>query len=159
RRRIVTGLFLGLMVLLGYALQLGLLGLKADSAYGLLVRRVTSWHFTSYFSFAAGIPDLRTLFSGYLSNIGTCLHCQVHPPGVTFFYWLVLRAVSIVPVEWQHGLAVSIWANLGSNPATQSLKYSLTDTQTLGAVAGGTLVLFLAAAIVVPLFGLASLLG
>src|SRR5205823_3092843 len=65
RKRTLGRLFLGLMVLMGYGLQVSLLGLKADNAYGLLLQRIASRHFTSYFSFAADAPDLDTLFGGY----------------------------------------------------------------------------------------------
>jgi hypothetical protein len=157
--RALKVLFLSFLVLLGYAWQLALLGFKSDNPYGLIVQRVSSRHFTSYFSFAAGAPDLSTLFTGYLASTGFCLHCQGHPPGASFFYWLVLKAASLVPAAWQHSIATKFWSSMTSDSRMQAVKDSLTDEQTIGALAAGTLLLLLAAAVVAPLFGIARLLG
>ena len=50
-----------------------------------------------YFAYAAESPDLNTIFTNYLSTTGYCLHCAGHPPGASFFFWLVVQAVSFLP--------------------------------------------------------------
>ena len=155
----VIGAFFALMIVLGVTLQMGLLGLKANNANALLFQRITSRHFTSYFSFGADTPSLQPLFSGYLHSITNCLHCQGHPPGPSFFYWVDAQVVSLLPEDWRHNLAASVWSSLGDDPRVISLKLSLNDTLTVSAYAGGLAMLLAASAIVVPLFGLARRLG
>ena len=161
RNGLIGVLFLLAMIILGYGLQLSMLGLKSDSANRLLVERVTNRVFTGYFTLAAGSPSIDTFFSAYPTVFGSglCPHCSDHPPGPGLFYWLSIQGAADLPTSIQHNLANSIWRLLGDSPGTAQLRASLGDTQILGAFMGGTLVLLLAAATVLPLFALARLLA
>ena len=95
-----TAAVLGLLVVGSYGLQLGLLGLKAENPQQLLIERVTSRVFTSYFTLAASPgTHLDTFFHEYpgVFNTKLCPHCHAHPPGPGLFYWLGLQAAPSRP--------------------------------------------------------------
>jgi hypothetical protein len=155
----VKALFLALLVLLGFGFQLSLMGFKSANPVGLLVERVAHRHVTSYFAFASRVTNPDFLFRNYLAASRTCLHCQGHPPGPSVFYWLDLRLVSMLPERWQHNLATFTWQMAGTSTRIASVRTGLNDSQTTAAILGGCLMLILASAVVVPLFGIARLLG
>jgi hypothetical protein len=159
--RAVQFLFLVLMVFLGYALQLGLLGLKSDNPNRLLVERVTNRVFTGYFNLAASARSADALLSGYPNVFATrvCPHCHDHPPGPALYYWLNIQAAESLPADTRRNLAATTWRLLGESPGTTRMQQVGTDAQILGAFWGGSLILVLASLIVVPLFGLARILG
>ncbi|MFL5731660.1 MAG: hypothetical protein ACJ78Q_00550 [Chloroflexia bacterium] len=158
---VVVALYLVVMIVLGYALQMGLLGLKAANAQQLLVERETNRVFSGYFNLAASTNDASTFFSRYPAVFDTkiCPHCHDHPPGPGLYYWLNIRAAELLPADWRNTAANWTWDLLGTETSMAQLRPSLTDAQILGALSGGTLLLLLSAAVVVPLFGLARLLG
>ena len=166
--RTVVAVYLVLMVLLGWGLQLGLLGLKAGNPNQLLVERVTNRTFGGYFNHAASASTIDAFFSGYpdVFNTKICPHCHDHPPGPSLYYWLNIQAASSLPRDWQHNLANATWNLLGNDETTYFggslplpvMRNTLTNAQILGAFTGGTFVLVLASMVVLPLFGLARLL-
>ena len=169
-RRIATGpgarwgtaLALAGLVVGGYGLQVSLLGLKAANPQQLLVERVTSRVFTSYFTLAASPgTNFHTFFRDYPAVFPTrlCPHCREHPPGPALTYWLVIRAAEALPPAWQSGLGGAAWSLVGSSPSLAALSPPLTDAQLLAALVGGNGVLLLTALLVMPLYGLARRLG
>jgi hypothetical protein len=162
RARVGRALVLALLVLSSYGLQIALLGLKDAKPQRHLVVRVTKRVFTSYFTLAAApTTHLSTFFRDYpaVFNTKLCPHCHEHPPGPALFYWLVLRGSASLPAPLQHDLGAATRRLVGDSPALAALQPPLTDAQFVGAVAGGNLVLLLAATLVLPLYGLARLLA
>jgi hypothetical protein len=160
-RATICALYSLLLIVLGYALQLGLLGLKAASPNQLLVERETNRVFSGYFNLAASAPSIDTVLSGYPAVFATkiCPHCHDHPPGPALYYWLNIHAADLLPADLRHDLAAATRDLLGVAPSMAQLNSALTDAQILGAFAGGTLLLLLSAAVVIPLFGLARRVG
>ncbi|HEX6606944.1 MAG TPA: hypothetical protein VF276_08530, partial [Chloroflexia bacterium] len=162
RAGVGRALVLVLLVLSSYGLQVGLLGLKDANPQRLLVERVTNRVFTSYFTLAAApTTHLSTFFRDYpaVFNTKLCPHCHEHPPGPALFYWVILRGIASLPESLQHDLGAAARRLVGDSPALAALQPPLTDAQLVGAVAGGNLVLLLAATLVLPLYGLARLLA
>ena len=153
--------FLVVLVLLGYGLELGLLGLKAENPNQLLVDRVTNRVFTGYFNLAASATSADAFFSHYPDVFSTkiCPHCHDHPPGPALFYWGSIKAAEALPAGAQRRIATAIWKLLGDSPTMAALRTTVTDGQAIGAFLGGSLVLLLASMLVLPLFGLARLVG
>ena len=159
--RTIKATFLVGMIALGFAFQMSLLGLKAENPSALLFQRVTNRVFTGYFTLAASAPGIDTFFSKYpdVFETKTCPHCSSHPPGPALFYWLNIRAAQALPTDWQANIAYRTRQILGTDSQTQQALAPLSDAQIIGAMTGGTLVLLLAALIVLPLYGLARILG
>jgi hypothetical protein len=161
RRGVVVLSYLVILVALGYSLQMSLLGLKSDNPDRLLVERVTDRLFSGFFSLAASANSPDAFFSRYPQAINgrVCHHCQTHPPGPALYYWLNIQAVSVLPPQWQADLASDTWARLGDSRKIRQARNSLSNPETVAALWGGRLLLLFASAVVVPLFGLARLLG
>lgn len=160
-RRTVKALYLIGMVALGVVLQMSLLGLKSANVSALLLERVTSRSFTGYFNQAASAQDASLFFGRYTSTFEArnCLHCHSHPPGPSLFYWLTIRAVDSLPGDWQDAMVDRTFDLLGDDPALDAVRTGFTGSQVVAAYSGGLLVLTIAAMVVIPLFGLARLLG
>jgi len=152
-------IFLGVLVLLGAVFQLTLIGLRAEVPLGVLFERVNNRHVTSYFTFASRANGPDSLFRDYIPASANCLHCQGHPPGPSVFYWLDLRVASLLPESWQSTLAGSLEEQFKTNARMVAAREGLTDTQFLAAFAGGAAMLLVASLVVVPLYGIARLLG
>jgi hypothetical protein len=151
-----TALVLVGLVAFGYAIELGTLWLKSPNVEQLLLERITDRDFTGYFSSASNIGDLSAFFAKYANTITSptyCDHCKTHPPGPVFAYWLMLHAVYSLPLAWQYDLRdVLLASRYLPNP-------DLPPASVVVALVGAHVILLAAAAIVIPLYGLARRLA
>ena len=133
--------FLLAAALLGWGMQLALLGLEPGGIAGELTRRAGSGSFTSYFKVAAGVEDAREFLSRHHELLPGfrhgALHAATHPPGPVLYYAGLLRLAARAPAL----------AGLLGGPAPAA------------AVAGAALFGLLGAAACFPVAGLARALG
>jgi hypothetical protein len=145
-----------MLVLWTFALQLGMLWLKRENVGQLLATRVEDPQFTGYLTSAIHIDNLSAFFSGYggtLRSPDYCSHCKTHPPGPVLSYWLLLRGIERVPPEWLH----VFWQFLRRLEIFPRSNLPLNED--IVALVAANLILLIAAAIVVPLYGLARMLS
>ncbi len=152
-----TAVALLLLVAGGYGLELAALYLKNVHPSQLLYDRIVNFGFTGYFSSALSIHDGSTLSSGYLAALQQpgrlCFHCVSHPPGPILFFWLPWRALEGLPLAAQASLAR--WAGEFLHVGYGGMAPAAAIVAMLSPHA----MLLLAALVVLPLYGLARLLG
>jgi hypothetical protein len=151
-----TALKLAALVLFAYALQLGTLWLKGSSPLQLLLDRVLDPDFSGYLTSALRVDRLAAYFSEYDHTLGSadwCSHCKSHMPGPVLFYWLDLRLVRLLPVNWQGVIAQKLLVVGHIRPP------DLASDGIIVAVLGGHALLLMGAAITIPLYFLARFLA
>jgi hypothetical protein len=144
------------LIAFGYGSQLATLWLKSPNVEQLLLDRVTSPDFTGYLSSATLIHDESAFFANYNRTLTSpiyCSHCKTHPPGPVLYYWYMLHDVDDLPAQWLQDFDqfVVMAAQL------KGPKFSADEVVTAWLSAHG--ILLGAAAIVIPLYGLARRLG
>ncbi len=160
-----TAASLASLTLIGYGLELSAFFLKEPKlqggaflgfGYGIY-ERVTEVNYSGYLNAAIELGgDSSKLFSGYsdwLSHTSSCFHCIGHPPGPIAFYWFPLQLLERLSPQWvtavSTALARTFDVAVGPYPPPAALTAMLCSQA----------ILLLAAAIVVPAYGLAKLLA
>lgn len=139
-----------------YTLQIVLLSAKSANGEQLIMERIMDRNFTGYYNSALLFSDVKNYFSGYLVTMQSrdfCSHCRTHPPGPVLYYWSIYHLLNWLPPVDTGLLARNI-------ALTEQLNISLLQPDPfLTAWIGGNIILFAAATIVIPLYGLARRLG
>src|SRR3954453_5143976 len=111
RNATVIVVYLLAMIILGYGLQLSIIGLRGVNASLLMIERLTSATPEGFFTFAARATSLQTFFHNYPNFITEqiCPGCATHPPGMALFYWFGIQTATGLPIQLRHDLANTLW--------------------------------------------------